>query len=30
VLAFFDDYDSAMANLNLQVTSEFGAKQGEL
>jgi quinol monooxygenase YgiN len=30
VLAFFDDYDSAMANSNLPETSEFGARQAAL
>jgi hypothetical protein len=30
VLAFFDDYDSAMKNSNLPETSEFGRKQGAL
>ena len=30
VLAFFDDYESAMANSNLPETQEFGRKQGEL
>jgi hypothetical protein len=27
VLAFFDDYDSAMVNSNLPETDEFGRKQ---
>ncbi len=30
VMAFFDDYDSAMANSNLPETTEFGEKQGAL
>ena len=30
VLAFFDDYDSAMVNSNLPETGEFGQKQGAL
>jgi hypothetical protein len=30
VLAFFDDYDSAMENSNLPETAEFGAKQAAL
>jgi hypothetical protein len=30
VLAFFDDYDSAMVNSNLPETSEFGQKQQAL
>jgi quinol monooxygenase YgiN len=30
VLAFFDDYESAMVNSNLPETSEFGHKQAEL
>src|SRR5262245_12099204 len=30
VLAFFDDYDSAMVNSNLPETAEFGQKQGAL
>jgi hypothetical protein len=30
ILAFFDDFDSAMANSNLPETGEFGAKQQAL
>ncbi len=30
VLAFFDDYESAMVNSNLPETNEFGQKQAEL
>jgi hypothetical protein len=30
VLAFFDDYDSAMVNSNLPETTEFGARQQKL
>jgi quinol monooxygenase YgiN len=30
VVAFFDDYDSAMVNSNLPETQEFGAKQTAL
>jgi quinol monooxygenase YgiN len=30
VLAFFDDYESAMANSNLPETGEFGQKQQAL
>ena len=30
VLAFFDDYDAAMANSNLPETGEFAAKLQEL
>jgi hypothetical protein len=30
VLAFFDDYDSAMVNSNLPETGEFGEKQTAL
>ena len=30
VLAFFDDYESAMVNCNLPETAEFGAKQNAL
>jgi hypothetical protein len=30
VLAFFDSYDSAMANSNLPETGEFGRKQAAL
>jgi hypothetical protein len=30
VLAFFDDYDSAMVNSNLPETTEFGRKQEQL
>jgi len=30
ILAFFDDYDSAMANSNLPETAEFGQKQTAL
>lgn len=30
VLAFFDDYDSAMTNSSLPQTAEFGAKQAAL
>jgi hypothetical protein len=30
VLAFFDDYESAMANSNLPETGEFGHKQTQL
>ena len=30
VLAFFDDYDSAMVNSSLPETSDFGAKQASL
>jgi hypothetical protein len=30
VLAFFDDYESAMVNSNLPETNEFGRKQAEL
>ena len=30
ILAFFDDYDSAMANSDLPETGEFGAKQQAL
>ena len=30
VLAFFDDYESAMVNSNLPETGEFGAKQTAL
>jgi hypothetical protein len=30
VLAFFDDYDSAMVNSNLPETGEFGRKQTAL
>ena len=30
VIAFFDDYDSAMVNSNLPETAAFGAKQAEL
>jgi hypothetical protein len=30
VLAFFDDYDSAMVNSNLPETGEFGARQQAL
>jgi quinol monooxygenase YgiN len=30
VIAFFDDYDSAMANSSLPETKEFGEKQAAL
>jgi quinol monooxygenase YgiN len=30
VLAFFDSYDSAMANSDLPETASFGAKQAEV
>ena len=30
VIAFFDDYESAMVNSNLPETQEFGAKQSAL
>ncbi|HVT20164.1 MAG TPA: hypothetical protein VHE57_02090 [Mycobacteriales bacterium] len=30
ILAFFDDYDSAMVNSNLPETNEFGQKQQAL
>jgi quinol monooxygenase YgiN len=30
VLAFFDDYESAMVNSNLPETAEFGQKQAAL
>ncbi len=30
VLAFFDDYDSAMVNSNLPETGDFGQKQAAL
>jgi hypothetical protein len=30
ILAFFDDYDSAMANSNLPETTDFGQKQSVL
>ena len=30
ILAFFDDYDSAMVNSNLPETAEFGEKQQAL
>jgi hypothetical protein len=30
VIAFFDDYDSAMVNSNLPETNEFGTKQNAL
>ena len=30
VIAFFDDYDSAMVNSNLPETAEFGQKQAAL
>jgi quinol monooxygenase YgiN len=30
VIAFFDDYDSAMVNSNLPETTEFGRKQEQL
>ena len=30
VIAFFDDYDSAMVNSNLAETAEFGEKQTAL
>jgi hypothetical protein len=30
VIAFFDDYDSAMVNSNLPETAEFGRKQSAL
>ena len=30
VIAFFDDYDSAMVNSNLPETQEFGRKQSAL
>ena len=30
ILAFFDDYDSAMINSNLPETTEFGQKQSAL
>ena len=30
ILAFFDDYDSAMANSNLPETAEFASKQQAL
>ena len=30
MLAFFDDYESAMVNSNLPETTEFGQKQAEL
>jgi len=30
VIAFFDDYDSAMVNSNLPETGEFGQKQAAL
>jgi hypothetical protein len=30
ILAFFDDYDSAMANSNLPETGEFASKQQAL
>jgi hypothetical protein len=30
VIAFFDDYDSAMVNSNLPETAEFGHKQSAL
>lgn len=30
ILAFFDDYDSAMVNSNLPETDDFGQKQQEL
>jgi len=30
ILAFFDDYDSAMKNSNLPETQEFAAKQADL
>jgi hypothetical protein len=30
VIAFFDDYESAMVNSNLPETAEFGRKQSEL
>ena len=30
ILAFFDSYESAMANSDLPETSEFGQKQGAL
>jgi hypothetical protein len=30
IIAFFDDYDSAMINSNLPETAEFGAKQAAL
>ena len=30
ILAFFDSYESAMANSNLPETGEFGAKQAQL
>ena len=30
ILAFFDDYDSAMANSNLPETADFGQKQTAL
>lgn len=30
ILAFFDDYDSAMANSNLPETAEFATKQQAL
>ena len=30
ILAFFDDYDSAMVNSNLPETADFGQKQAAL
>jgi len=30
VIAFFDDYDSAMLNSNLPETQEFGERQSAL